>query len=256
MQKVNFVGLSVLTGALPEIAQWLSWQGQRSTDRPQVISHINANNYYLLHQNQELLRQLDRSSYLLFDGIGMKLGAYLLGLGWLPDLNGTDMFPLVMDSLAASGTSVYLLGGDQHVNLATKESIQQRWPQVSIAGSSTGYFDPDHERQIIDDINASGAQILLVGMGFPLQEHFSLRHRDQLQVSVIWNVGGLFDFVSGKKPRAPLWIRQWRVEWLFRLLREPTRLWRRTVVVTPWLLKHLITARKSVKAVSWRVKDL
>ncbi|MDJ0719292.1 MAG: WecB/TagA/CpsF family glycosyltransferase [Prochloraceae cyanobacterium] len=240
MQTVNFLGRPLLTGNLEEIANWLISLVQEDSQPPQIVSHVNANNYYHLSKNPIIYDALVSSSYLLFDGIGMKLSACLLNQGWLPDLNGTDLFPLVMARLERAAIPVYFLGADEcSISNAVKRTCIQ-WPRVRVVGFSSGYFSADHEDKIVRAVNASGAKLLLVGRGFPRQELFSLRNRHQFEVSLIWNVGGLFDFVSGAKPRAPVWLRQQHLEWLFRLTLEPRRLWHRTFVVGPWLLNHIL----------------
>jgi len=205
-----------------------------------VVTHLNANNYYLLCNEPTIGRHLKDNAHLLFDGIGMKLAARLLGLGWLPDLNGTDLFPLAIANLADKAVPLYFLGADELIVAKAVQRTRRLWPQVRIVGYSSGYFTQTDEDRIVQSVNASGAKVLLIGRGFPLQEEFSLRQSSRLKVALIWNVGGLFDFISGNKPRAPLWMRQMRLEWLFRLAREPQRLWRRTFVVGPWLASHIL----------------
>lgn len=241
MQTVDFFGLPLLAGEGGELADWLVDRLQDRASQPRIIAHVNANNYYHLHRESQLGDRLSKSAYLLFDGVAMRLAAWGLSRCWLEDANGTDLFPLVMERLARDRTSIYLLGGSDRVLQSTIQAIETAWPSLRIAGSTSGYFRPDEEAQVVGQIAASGADVLLIGRGFPLQEQFSLCHRFELTtVSLIWNVGGLFDFISGLKPRAPWWIRNVGLEWLFRLAIEPRRLWQRTFIVGPWLLHHLL----------------
>lgn len=245
IRTVDFLGLSLITDDVSKIADWLV-SLLDDAQPPVIISHVNANNYYHLRKDSKLCRRLKKNAYLLFDGIGMKLAASWLGLGWLPDLNGTDLFPLVMTKLVNENVSLYFLGANEFVVASAIQRLRNRWPAIQIAGYRSGYFQETDEEKIVEAINASGAKLLLVGRGFILQEAFSLRQRTRLNVSLIWNVGGLFDFISGNKPRAPFWMRQIGLEWLFRLIREPKRLWFRTFVVGPWLASHILV--KSVKS--------
>jgi N-acetylglucosaminyldiphosphoundecaprenol N-acetyl-beta-D-mannosaminyltransferase len=245
MQTIDFLDLPLIAGNVEDIANWitLSAYADSKQQTPVLVTHVNANNYYLLCQNPSLYEHLKSEAHILFDGIGMKIAASLLGLGWLPDLNGTDLFPLVIDKLANNSVPLYFLGANE---LVVKKAVQRirRWnSKICIVGHSNGYFRETDEDEIVNKINASGAQVLVVGRGFPLQEAFSLRQRSRLKVALIWNVGGLFDFMSGYKRRAPLWMRQLRLEWLFRLTLEPQRLWRRTFIVAPWLAKHIFAQR-------------
>lgn len=241
IRTINFLGLPLITDEVEKISDWLVSSIHLNGQSPVIISHVNANNYYHICQDTTLCRRLKNNAHLLFDGIAMKLVANWLGLGWLPDLNGTDLFPLVMTKLVKENTSIYLLGGNEFVVASAVQRIRSRWPKVKIAGYRCGYFEESQENKIVETINASGAKVLLIGRGFVLQEEFALRQKSHLNVSLIWNVGGLFDFISGNKPRAPLWMRQIGLEWLFRLLREPRRLWIRTFIVGPWLASHILS---------------
>lgn len=238
-RTINFLGLPLITDELPQMAEWLVSLTEAKS--PVIVSHINANNYYHLCTHSSLCGRLENNAYLLFDGIGLKMAASWLGLGWVPDVNGTDLFPLVMKTLVKKNIPLYFLGSNEFVIESVVQSLRRRWPEIKIVGSSCGYFQESNEDQIVETINASGAEVLLIGRGFPLQEEFSLRNKTRLNVSLIWNVGGLFDFISNHKPRAPLWMRQMRLEWLFRLVREPRRLWFRTFVVGPWLASHILS---------------
>jgi N-acetylglucosaminyldiphosphoundecaprenol N-acetyl-beta-D-mannosaminyltransferase len=106
--------------------------------------------------------------------------------------------------------------------------MSARYPGLEIAGTHHGYFKPGREeRDVIDAINRSGAEILFVAFGVPLQEIWIERNRHRLKPSVVIGVGGLFDYYSGRIPRAPLALRRTGLEWLWRLAMEPGRLWRR-----------------------------
>jgi exopolysaccharide biosynthesis WecB/TagA/CpsF family protein len=245
MQTIDFLDLPLIAGNIEEIANWITSNAYNysKTQMPVVVTHVNANNYYLLCQNPKFCDRLKNEAYILFDGIGMKIAAHLLGLGWLPDLNGTDLFPIVIEKFANNSVPLYFLGANEFIVKIAVQRIRRWSSKIRIVGHSSGYFTETDEDEIVRKINASGAKVLVVGRGFPLQEAFSLRQRNRLKVALIWNVGGLFDFISGYKPRAPLWIRQLRLEWLFRLTLEPQRLWRRTFIVAPWLATHIFAQR-------------
>jgi len=240
MGTIDFIGLSLIEAETNEIADWLTSAIQLDAQPPLLVTHVNANNYYILCNNLRLCRHLKDNAHLLFDGIAMKLAGRLLGKGWLHDLNGTDLFPLVMKHLVNDAVPLYFLGADEFIVARAVQRTRSLWPGVRIVGYSSGYFTEVDEDRIVQSVNNSGAKVLLVARGFPLQEEFSIRQRTRLKVSLIWNVGGLFDFISGHKPRAPLWMRQTGLEWLFRLAREPRRLWHRTFVVGPWFASHII----------------
>ena len=250
-KNINFLGLPLITGNFDELADWLVSIVRLDVYPSAVVSHINANNYYLLSRNSKLHHKMKNNAYLLFDGIAMKLAVYCLFRRWVSDLNGTDIFPLFMERLNSESIPIYFLGADEITVKKAVRRTRSLWNRAKIVGYHSGYFVEDDEERIVQSINASGAKVLLVGRGFPLQEEFSLRQKSQLKVSLIWNVGGLFDFLSENKPRAPFWMRKCRLEWLFRLLLEPRRLLFRTLVVGPWLASHILIEQFKHKKKIW-----
>ncbi len=243
MTQVPLCGLVLNTGPFDSVADWLIRLSMEKCGEPAVVSHINLNNLYALLRDPCAYQLVARNCHLLFDGIGMKLGAFLCGLGWLPDLNGTDLFPLVMKKGSERGLRAFFLGGRPDAIHTAVKNVERQFSGVRIAGYHAGYFPSQDEDDVVDRIGREGADMLLVGRGFPLQEHFALRHRDRFNVGLIWNVGGLFDFVSGMKPRAPRIVRRARLEWLFRFLLEPKGMWRRNFVAAPMTMCSIVCRR-------------
>ena len=249
LQALRFVDLRLLTGEFDAVAEWLVERALWPTSPPEIVVHVNAANYHLLRRDPVLASRIRGSCHLLMDGIGMKVGFLILDGRWMPDLNGTDLFPRVMSRASRARLPMYFLGAEAGVVERAVAATRARFPGVRVVGYHSGYFEPQGESAIVDRINASGARLLVCGRGFPMQEAFALRVRSALRVGAIWNVGGLLDFVSGSKPRAPSAIRRLRLEWLFRLALEPRRLWRRTFVSPPWLLGHVLAHRTKAATV-------
>jgi len=172
----------------------------------------------------------------------MKLAAWILGNGWLPDANGTDMYPLVMEHACRLKLRVFLLGGTPGVLEATIERVQLTYPELRLCGAHSGYFADSEIPEIVEKIQRSAADLLLISRGSSLQADLISRCRNAPHAGLIWNTGGLFDFVSGRVPRAPKWMRNMRFEWLFRLLIEPCRKGHRIFVVAPWFLTQVVRA--------------
>ena len=232
--------LPLATASFATIADWLTVQATDRTRRPAIVSHINVANYHILWRDPELKHLVRANCVLLLDGIGHKLGAFARGWGVVPDLNGTDLFPLVIQQMATRGARVYFLGAREPTIRRAAERVQKQYPGITVTGYHHGYFSTEDEPNVIAQINSGEPDLLVIGMGFPRQELFALRNRDTLRVPLVWTVGGLFDFLSGETPRAPRWMRSLRLEWLFRFLLEPRRLWYRIVVSTPWYLQHTL----------------
>lgn len=189
---------------------------------------LNDYGFNIAQKDKEYRDILNGADYLLNDGIGIKLGAKIWGIHVGENLNGTDLIPLFLRRCEAEGWSVYLLGSsEENVGEAVRR-IKNTYHQLAIAGGHHGFFRSDDE--MVREINRSGADALLVGMGMPLQEKFIGRHERDLTPRVRIAVGGYIDFVSGKKPRAPRIMRELNLEWLFRMMLEPRRMWRRNVI--------------------------
>ena len=154
----------------------------------------------------------------------------------MANINGTDLFPRLCEKAATEGVSLFLLGAKPGVAEAVSENMRKRFPALSIAGVRDGYFKPEETGQVLDEINSSNADILLVAFGAPKQELWLAEHRHKLTACVYLGVGGLFDFYSGRLPRAPVWMREIGMEWTWRLLQEPGRMWRRYLIGNPLFL--------------------
>jgi N-acetylglucosaminyldiphosphoundecaprenol N-acetyl-beta-D-mannosaminyltransferase len=152
------------------------------------------------------------------------------------------MYPMVMEHASRRKLSVFLLGGTPRVLDATTQTLRLTYPQVSVCGGHSGYFSDSEIPEIIEKIRHSAADLLLISRGSSLHADFISRCRNALHVGLIWNTGGLFDFVSGRVPRAPKWMRNVRIEWLFRLLIQPFQKAHRIFVVAPWFLTQVLRA--------------
>jgi len=205
-------------------------------DRPCSVFFVNPDCLNKMATDRDYFHILQQADYVLPDGIGLTLAGKLLQTPLKENINGTDMLPFVCKMAASRGYSLFLLGGRPGVADQAARQLTERY-QVSIAGTAHGYFDRFTESgRVIDQINRSGADILLVGLGAPEQEKWVSRHRQQLLPKVLMGVGGLFDFYSGNIKRAPVWMRETGLEWVYRILQEPGRMWRRYVLGNPLFL--------------------
>ena len=144
------------------------------------------------------------------------------------NVNGTDMFPLLCARLNARAGRLFLLGARQEVVQGVARWVRANYPEVVLCGVRDGYFS--RNASVIEQVNQARPDVLLVAMGAPKQEAWIANHRHQLKAKVCIGVGGLFDFYSGRTPRAPLWLREIGLEWTFRLYQEPGRMWRRYLI--------------------------
>lgn len=194
------------------------------------ISFINVDCVNKSCRDEEYREILCRSSLRLADGIGLRIAGKILGAEIRQNVNGTDLFPLLCAQMEERNLSIFLLGGRPGVAESVAAWMGERFPGLRIAGVRDGYFRQEDETLVRETINRSEADILLVAMGAPLQEKWIARNRSSLRVRAALGVGGLFDFYSGRISRAPQWLRELGLEWTWRLLQEPGRMWRRYLV--------------------------
>ncbi|AXI83283.1 WecB/TagA/CpsF family glycosyltransferase [Xylella taiwanensis] len=192
--------------------------------RPQRVFFANTN--FVVQCQSLRIRMYSERVCILNDGIGMDLAAWLIhGRRFVGNLNGTDLIPYLCKHTPRP-LRFFLLGAKPGVADAAAQTLC-RLGQL-VVGTCDGYaqFAASGEH-LVEFINASSADVLLVALGSPLQERWILDHDVQLHTPVVFAVGALFDFMSGSVQRAPLWVRRVHGEWLYRLLREPRRLFKR-----------------------------
>jgi beta-1,4-glucosyltransferase len=220
--------LSIASAALvPQLAQRLA------ASQKTVLLFANTN---LVLKCQPMRSWLGGDDVVLVnDGIGLDIAALMMhGRRYQENLNGTDFLPHLLKSLQVR-CKIYLLGGMPGVAEKAAAIIQNDMGH-EVVGCTDGYSKLDPAR-LRERINQSGANIVLVAMGNPIQEQWISANADTLHATLLIGVGALFDFLSGKARRAPRWIQKIRFEWLFRLLLEPKRLLRRyTVDIVSFLL--------------------
>lgn len=193
-------------------------------------SFVNADCVNISCRNVEYRDAVAGADLVFADGSGMRMAGRKLGQPIADNVNGTDMFPLLCKAMAAAGKSVYLLGAREGIGDAVAQWIASNVPGLKVAGVQHGYFPPEQESRVISAIRSSGADLLLVAFGAPRQDVWIARHLSELGVKVAMGVGGLFDFYSGRIPRAPLWMRRLGIEWIYRFIQEPKRMWKRYLV--------------------------
>lgn len=228
-RQVRFLGLEVTDTTLNNASGWIIAQAQSHT--PTNIGFVNAHFVNLVHEQVGLSETIKQFDCFYADGIGVKIAARAEGIALTDNVNGTDLFPILCQQAAASNVGLFLLGGQPGIASAAATNMKAKTPGLDVSGTASGHFADSHDEQAtIEQINASGAEILLVGMGMPIQEEWIMRNRHRLAPSVIIAVGGLFDFYSGRIQRAPKVLRNHGLEWAWRLAMEPRRLFKRYVI--------------------------
>jgi N-acetylglucosaminyldiphosphoundecaprenol N-acetyl-beta-D-mannosaminyltransferase len=186
--------------------------------KPSIIATANAEMLMLANSDLELQKILNSAAMVTPDGAGTVWAARHLGYEMPERVAGVDL----VTNLFSKGYKFYFFGAAEGVAELAAQNAQKNF-EANIVGTRNGFFNTDDEPAIIDAINNSGAEILLVGLGVPKQEKWIFNNLDKLKVPVSIGVGGTFDVLAGKVKRAPKWMQRAKLEWLFRALLQPSR---------------------------------
>lgn len=217
------------------IIQMVGLPGQK------LVHYLNIHVANAAYGDPALKRSLQTSDLVYCDGAGIMVGSKLLGSPLPTRLTAADWFLDMLRSFAKANCSVYLLGGEPGVPETALEVLNETVPGHTVTGVHHGYIlkDPALETVVIDEINRLQPDILIVGFGTPLQEAWIERNRHRLKVPVVYAIGAVMDFVSGRVSRCPRWMGDAGFEWLYRLGTEPQRLLGRYVLGNPWFLSRI-----------------
>lgn len=191
------------------------------------VVYVNAANAVRFRKDLELRAAMERADFLLADGMPVLWASRLTGAALPGRIAGPDLVERMIATAERRGYRLFLLGAKQNVLEAAVAKLRRRHPRLQIAGFRNGYFGPEEESAIVDQINQSRVDLLLVAMGTPRQELWADRNRVRLMVPVVQGAGGTLDIIAGYVQRAPLWMQRCGLEWFCRLCQEPLRLWSR-----------------------------
>jgi len=247
-QDFHLFGIKITNTTMNDCVEWIL--DCVSKKQQTTIGFVNADCLNKAYSNEKYHLTLRQFNRVYPDGIGVRLASQLFNNGLVDNINGTDLFPLICERLAQTEHSIFLLGAEPGVADAVAENMIQKYPGLSVAGVQDGFFDSSRENEIIDIINESGASVLFVAFGAPKQEIWIEENKDRLNTTVMFGVGGLFDFYSGRISRAPLWLRETGLEWVWRLIQEPARMWRRYLIGNFIFMKRAWQQKRRNGAVS------
>ncbi len=194
------------------------------------IYFVNAHTVVTSKQQPALDHALTRADMLLPDGSGVLWSSRLFGQPITYNLNGTDLIPAVCKAGASKGLSVFLLGAKPGVAEDAARNLKRTNPELTIAGTQHGFYKPEDLPNVLEKIRQAKPHILLVAMGVPLQEIWIDQNAHDLPGITCIGVGGLFDFLAERVVRAPYAVRYLGMEWFWRMMMEPKRLWHRYTV--------------------------
>lgn len=221
-------------------------------DETKVVYTPNTEIIMETRKDQELKSILNEGNLVVPDGIGLVYASRIKKKPLPERVTGFDLSVKILEVANELGYSLYLLGGKEGVSEEAALKIKEKYPNIKIAGCHNGYFKGTHtghikheeENKIINEINASGADILFVGFGAPKQEKWIKENKDSLNCKVIIGNGGTIDVLAEKVKRAPEIYQKLGLEWLYRLIKEPKRIKRQ--IVLPLFILIVLFSRDNV----------
>jgi N-acetylglucosaminyldiphosphoundecaprenol N-acetyl-beta-D-mannosaminyltransferase len=212
-----------------------------------------VNNVMIAREDRSFLAAMNGADLVTSDGMPLVWGLRALGIRSATRVYGPQLTPAVLARAAKEGVPVAFVGGTPAILDRLIGKLSSQLPELQVAlrvSPPFGAIDPEDEGRIADDINASGARIVFIGLGCPKQEAWMARQRGTVR-GVMIGVGAAFDFLAGVKPQAPERLRRMGLEWLFRLATEPRRLWKRYLHQNPRFVvlfgKQLLSARMGIR---------
>ncbi|HSQ26975.1 MAG TPA: WecB/TagA/CpsF family glycosyltransferase [Anaerolineales bacterium] len=225
MPKVDILGVQVdnigVEFLIEEIDQKIS------SDERFLVSHVNVTGLNLAYQQTWLKDFYNRCDRVYCDGMGVILGARLLGMDISERFTLADWVWKLAERFSKTGASIFLLGSEPGVANRASQQLMARFPELRICGRIHGFFEKGKQHpeniEVVKKVNESGADLLLVGLGMPLQEKWLEENWQDLNVRVAITCGALLEYVSGDLRRGPRWMTENYLEWLARILLSPKR---------------------------------
>ena len=191
---------------------------------------INASKINLMRNDEKLTEIINSCPLINADGASIVWAAKKFGISLPERVTGIDLFLRLVSLATVKDYAIYLFGAEEEVVKKVKSIFEERYPGIRIVGYRNGYFTEEDEPQIVADIAASEADILFVAFSSPKKEYWVNKYLEELKTPFVMGVGGSFDVVAGVTTRAPGWMQNHGLEWLYRFIQEPRRLWQRYII--------------------------
>uniref|UniRef100_A0A7V6A532 WecB/TagA/CpsF family glycosyltransferase n=1 Tax=Desulfobacca acetoxidans TaxID=60893 RepID=A0A7V6A532_9BACT len=239
----SLLGVKITPGTIPQLNREISRLVARS--RPGIILSANVHGLNFCRRLPWLAAFYNQADIVYVDGAGIVLGARLLGYKFPPRTTMDDWGWSAARHLARRGHSLYLLGNPPGVAAKAAFKLREHAPGLQVLGSHHGFFrksGPEHDT-VIDEINRLEPDILMVGLGMPLEQQWIMENHTRVRARVFWEVGSAFQLWAGAIPQCPRWLGNLGLNWLFRLLLEPRRLANRYLWGNTVFLAEILKAR-------------
>jgi N-acetylglucosaminyldiphosphoundecaprenol N-acetyl-beta-D-mannosaminyltransferase len=227
VKRIEFLGAPMDSGTMVDTVKYI----ESKLLNGMFIQHVVINVAKLIHMQNDVVlsNSVKACDVINIDGMGVVIGARFCGHNIPERVAGVDLFHNLLTMSAKRDFPVFLLGAEQEIVEKTANKVKGLYPELTVAGIHHGYFWDDEEA-VVNKIRESGAKLLFVAITSPKKENFINKWQDKLGVDFVMGVGGTFDVVAGKVKRAPLWMQKYGLEWLYRVVQEPRRMWRRYLI--------------------------
>lgn len=245
MAKANVLGVQIDLVRVENVIEKIS--EVISTDRRAVILHVHVMGLNIACEQDWFRQYLNQAEMVTCDGMGVKLGAHLLGIRLPQRFTLGDWMGRLAEHAQTNEYSLFFLGNPPGAAEKAAARLRERYPGLRIVGVYHGFFDksPGHPENeaVVAQINAAQPDILLVGFGVPTQEKWLKENWPRLNARVGMSVGGLFEVLAGDFKRGPKWMTDHYLEWLIRVFHSPRRYWRRYLLGNPLFLCRILRQR-------------
>jgi N-acetylglucosaminyldiphosphoundecaprenol N-acetyl-beta-D-mannosaminyltransferase len=226
--RIEMMGCQIDNLTMEETLQTV--EGFIKSGQPHQHVVVNVDKLVKASRDPELRRIINECALINVDGMPVVWASRLLGKPLKERVAGVDLFESLMKRSADKGWRVYLLGAREEVVSGVKQAYEKKYPGLVVAGYRNGYWKPEEEAGVVAQVTAAKADLLFVAISSPKKEHFLGRYQAEMKIPFAMGVGGTFDVAVGRVKRAPVWMQNAGLEWFYRFLQEPRRMFKRYFV--------------------------
>jgi len=224
-QRIEMMGCQIDNLSMEETLQVI--EGFIKSGLPHQHVVVNVDKLVKASRDQKLRRIINDCALINVDGMPVVWASRLLGKPLKERVAGVDLFEALMQRSAVKGWRVFLLGATEEVVSLAKQIYERKYPGLTVAGHRNGYWRQEEEADVVAQIKAAQADLLFVAISSPKKEHFLGQYQAEMKIPFAMGVGGTLDVATGKVKRAPVWMQKNGLEWFYRFLQEPRRMFKR-----------------------------
>ncbi len=224
-QRIELMGCQIDNLSMEETLQVV--EGFVCSGLPHQHVVVNVDKLVKASKDENLRRIINECALINVDGMPVVWASRLLGKPLKERVAGVDLFEALLKRSAARGWRVFFLGAREEVVLAVSDLYLKRYPGLTVAGYRNGYWKPEEEAEVVAQVTNAKADLLFVAISSPKKEEFLGRYQSEMKIPFAMGVGGSFDVAVGRVRRAPLWMQSAGLEWFYRFLQEPRRMFKR-----------------------------